>query len=301
MNCQFAITFADGAERSISEAASVEAFRKIDDIERLLSTFNDTSDVAVIRSLKPGEVAVVAPETMAVILESVNVCAATQGAFDPSLAPVMKLLRDNGMNWENISKEDFEDAFARCGMQRLVIDIEHTRISVTEDKLGRPTPVELDFGGIGKGFALDECKKVIKGEQFEITDFMIDAGSSTVLASGTIPQKLGVGGKWKSRSKNKAYIEIKNGALSASGFEAQGQHVINPRKCEAASSWEHAWVIAPNATIADALSTAVLSMSEKEIANAAKELRSDILIARKQSPIFDKLRDPLKWIKGLAA
>jgi thiamine biosynthesis lipoprotein ApbE len=62
------------------------------------------------------------------------VCAATEGAFDPTT-----------------DRRNFAD---------LIIDTENCRVSVKGE-------VALDFGGIGKGFALDECRKILEGEQFK--------------------------------------------------------------------------------------------------------------------------------------
>jgi thiamine biosynthesis lipoprotein len=298
MNTEFSIRFDSKDDPNLVEGAIAAAFAKIDDIERILSRFNDSSDSALIGSLKPGEVATVTPIMMSAILASVEVCAATGGAFDPTIAPVMDILRENKMNWGKISKDDLDDAFARTGMQRLVLDPENMRVSVKEDMFGRPTPLVLDFGGIGKGVALDECKKLLCGECFEVTNFIIDAGSSTVLASGEKEWKIGVGGKWKKRTRLEPSILLSNGAMSGSGFELQGEHIINPINKVAANKWAHAWVYSTkSAAVADALSTAAPCLSKDELKTAAEALSSDILVARHQPEFTDRFRDPLKWIK----
>ena len=299
MNTEFSVRFASREDTDLTEGAIAAAFAKVDDVERILSRFNDSSDVALIGSLKPGEVATVTPIMMSALLRSAEVCAATQGAFDPTLAPVMDILRENKMNWEKIPEDVLEDAFARCGMQRLVLDTENMRVSVTEDRLGRATPLVLDFGGIGKGLALDECKELVSGECYELDDFMIDAGSSTVLACGEKEWKIGVGGDWKDRTGIETQITLSSAAMSGSGFDLQGEHIVNPVDGKAADKWGHAWVRSSVcAAHADALSTAALSMSADSLQSAANELRADILVARKQSKFADRFRDPLKWFKS---
>ena len=149
MNTAFTVTIRSD-DAALASSAAEAAFARIDVIERLLSRFNDTSDVACIAALTPGEVGVVAPETMDALVACARVCAATGGAFDPTVGPVMRRLKKAGMKWEVLSKEVLEDAFARGGMQRLVLDAEHRRVSVKRDRLGRDTPLELDFGGVGK-------------------------------------------------------------------------------------------------------------------------------------------------------
>lgn len=294
MNTAFTVTILS-SDAALAASAAEAAFARIDVIEGLLSRFNDTSDVSLIAALKPGEVGVVASETMDVLTASARVCAATGGAFDPTVGPVMRRLKKAGMAWNKMSEEELEDAFARGGMQRLVLDVEHRRVSVKADRLGRATPLELDFGGIGKGFALDECAKILEGEQFEMTDYLLDAGTSTQLMRGG-PWKIGVGGVWKGRTRLDTVLELRDGAVSGSGFELQGEHVVDVKRKRAARRWAQTWSRAQSAAVSDALSTAALSMDVAELERACKELKARVLIAHDQKKAMDLLRDPLRWI-----
>ena len=294
MNTAFTVTIRSD-DAALASSAAEAAFARIDGIERLLSRFNDTSDVACISALKPGEVGVVAPETMDALLACARACEATGGAFDPTVGPVMRRLKKAGMKWEELSKDVLEDAFARGGMQRLVLDAEHRRVSVKRDRLGRDTPLELDFGGIGKGFALDACAKVLEDEQFEMTDYLLDAGTSTQLVRGG-PWRIGVGGAWKGRTRCETVLELRKGAVSGSGFELQGAHIVDVRRRTAARRWAQTWSRAKSAAVADALSTASLSMDVAEIERACAALGARVMVARDQNKAMDLIRDPLKWI-----
>ena len=214
---------------------------------------------------------------------------------DPTVGPVMRRLKKAGMAWNKMSEEELEDAFARGGMQRFVLDVEHRRVSVKADRLGRATPLELDFGGIGKGFALDECAKILEGEQFEMTDYLLDAGTSTQLMRGG-PWKIGVGGVWKGRTRLDTVLELRDGAVSGSGFELQGEHVVDVKRKRAARRWAQTWSRAQSAAVSDALSAAALSMDVAELERACKELKARVLVAHNQKKAMDLLRDPLRWI-----
>ncbi len=303
MDTQFVVSFGMNSNDMLCASAAAEVFARIDAIETLLSRFNDSSDVAVIRALKPGEIAVIAKETMDVLVACAKVCGATLGAFDPTVAPVMDLIRKAGKSWESLTAEEIEDAFARGGMQRLVLDVENNRVSVKEDALGRATSVELDFGGIGKGFALDECRKILIGEQYGIDSFLLDAGTSTVWAEGTAADgeawRLGVGGVWRERTKLDTTVKLSHGALSGSGFEIQGAHVVDVKKRFAAQCWRQSWVVSrESAAIADALSTASLALDGKGIRVALANLDADVLVAREQNDFLDRFLDPLKWFRA---
>lgn len=296
MDTEFAVAFGPGGDDAFVASAASACFERIDALETLFSRFRDAGEVALVKSLKPGDVASVAPETIALLLAATKVCAATGGAFDPTLGPVMDRLRAAGTVWGGVSAADREDAFARSGMRRLVIDTHNLRLSVTADALGRPTPLELDFGGIGKGFALDECRKILTGEQYGLANFLLDAGTSTVLAAGVAadgkPWSLGIGGAWKARA-GLVPVSLSQGALSGSGFEARGAHVVDVRRHAAAARWAMAWARAESAAIADALSTAALSLDEAGLAAAARELDAGILVARAQAAWMDRFRKPV--------
>ena len=260
MDTEFAVAVND-ADESIAASAAQACFDRIDALELMLSKFNDTSDVAVIKGLSPGEIAVVSRETIDILVICAQVCAATAGAFDPTT-----------------DRRNFAD---------LIIDTENCRISVKGE-------VALDFGGIGKGFALDECRKILEGEQFNLHDWLLDAGTSTVLVSGG-PWPLGVGGPFKGRTHLPVVETLSEGALSGSGKEIQGAHIWDVRRGIKETRWEQSWAIAPSGAVADALTTAALSLSPKELQSAADMLAAHILVARRQPKWMDRFRDPLAW------
>ena len=260
MDTEFAVTV-NGADESIAASAAQACFDRIDALELTLSRFNDTSDVAVIRSLKPGEIAVVSRETIDILVICAQVCAATAGAFDPT-----------------VNMRNFSD---------LVRDTGHCKVSEKGE-------VSLDFGGIGKGFALDECRKILESEQFDLHDWLLDAGTSTVLVSGG-PWPLGVGGPFKGRTRLPVVENMTEGALSGSGTEIQGAHIWDVRRGVKETRWEQSWAVAPSGAVADALTTAALSLTPAELRMAADVLNSRILVARRQSKWMDRFRDPLVW------
>ena len=148
MDTAFTVSFGPNEAEALCASAAVACFARIDEIERLLTKFSDTSDVAVVRGIPSGGVAVVSHEMMDVLVASVKVCAATGGAFDPT-----------------VEARSFGE---------LILDVENFRVGV------KNAPVELDFGGIAKGYALDECAKILRSEQYELSDWLLDGGTSTL-------------------------------------------------------------------------------------------------------------------------
>lgn len=260
MDTAFAVSlsFPEGDE-ALADSAAQAVFDRIDALETLLTRFSDTSDTAVIRALAPGETAVVSPDTMAVLVAAAEACAATFGAFDPT-APV----------------RNFSD---------LSLDPGHMRV-------GARARVSLDFGGIGKGYALDAAAEILESGAFGVFDrWLLDAGTSTVRVKGT--WTLGVGGPWKKRSRRPTAVTVTDGALSGSGFEVRGEHVYDVRRGGAARLWGGAWARARTATQADAFSTASLSLSTAELRAVSADSGVGFLVARRQPVWLDRLRDPL--------
>lgn len=287
-----------GEEERFAQSAAAGVFALIDRLELACSRFLDVSEVSMIARLRPGEVYRVDKEIMDLLLASSEVCAATGGAFDVTVGPLMDALRRVDHRWAALTRDERESAAAACGMNRLVLDPDNFRISVRPDRLGRPTPLRLDFGGIGKGFALDLACDMLTDE-WEFKNFLLHGGTSTVAARGSMGDgrpgwPVGVGGAWRERAGLDA-VRLSAGAVSGSGFEEQGMHVVDARRGAAAARHAAAWSRAPNAAWADALSTAFLGMAWKEIQAACAALPGcGALVARDQAAWMDRVRSPVR-------
>ena len=285
-------------DHQLAQSAAYKVFQKVDRLEEMFSRFLDASEVSQIRQLKPGQTLRVSLEMIDILLVACEVCAATQGAFDVTIGTIMNVLREVKHRWAALTPEERESALAACGMNRLIIDRENFLIAVKPDRLGNDTPLELDFGAIGKGYALDvACDMLINEWDFE--NFLIHGGTSTVVARGSMGDGLdgwpvGVCGDWKKRAGFDA-IRLKDMAISGSGFEEQGTHIVDVRKGVAAVRHGAAWASAPTAAMSDGLSTSFLGMTWREIKTACEALEGcGALVARAQPEWMDKLRTPVR-------
>ena len=285
-------------DESIAHSAAWRVFQQIDKLEQLLSRFMDGSDVNVLSHLKPGETYRVAPETMELLLTATQVCAATRGAFDVTVGAVMDLLREVKHRWQALTAEELTQALKTCGMNRLIIDRENYLVAVSADRSGGELPVKLDFGAIAKGYALDAAAQMLR-EDWDFNDFLVHAGTSTVIAYGSMDAieegwPVSVGGDWQRRAGLDA-VRLSGGALSGSGFEVKGAHVVDARRGVAATQYPATWAYAPRASLADALSTAALGMNWHEIETACAEIaESGVMVVRNQAEWLDKLRRPIR-------
>jgi thiamine biosynthesis lipoprotein ApbE len=122
--------------------------------------------------------------------------------------------------------------------------------------------LDLDLGAIGKGYALEKAAQIFS--EWEISDFLVNAGQSTVYARGKRLWPVAVGRGFDFIKSGK--ISLRNRALSGSGHEVKGEHIFDPRTKEKKSRQLQVWVLHPSPTMADGLSTAFMVMSLDEIA-----------------------------------
>lgn len=147
--------------------------------------------------------------------------------------------------------------------------------------------LDLDLGAIGKGYALEKAAQIFA--DWEISDFLVNAGQSTVYARGEKPWPVAVGGGFDFFKGGK--INLLNRALSGSGHEVKGEHIFDPRQKEKKSRQLQAWVWHPSPTLADGLTTAFMVMSLEEIEKyigSHPELWALVLTRDKKSYLFNK-------------
>jgi thiamine biosynthesis lipoprotein len=218
-----------GQQQEYARQASGAVFSEIDRIDGLLNKYDAGSDVGQINLLEAGGSVRIGIETIECLEHAAWAYQVSGGLFDPTLG--------SGYRWLNVDKAGF---------------------SVGWDAAGKG---ELDLGGIGKGYAIDKAAEVLA--DWDVTEALINGGNSTVLALGR-EWELGVGGPWGEKA-GQSKVTLKNQALSGSGTEVKGEHIVNPLTGAPAERHLAAWAIHSSAARSDALSTAFMMMTPAEI------------------------------------
>jgi FAD:protein FMN transferase len=247
MNTTFTVRLR-GVVADTAQSAIRESFELVDRLESRLSRFMEGSDISRINHLSAGETLYLSEDSHQCLLLALEANVRTAGLFDITL----------GKRIEHRKSGDEGTPPAVTGS--LIIHPDVPAVTCVEP--GR----ELDLGGIGKGFALDQIKQLLA--DWEINDALLAAGASSLLAFGPTSWPVDLaGGRVCHR------IDLSNQALSASGTGIQGSHIIHPAGPEAEPmiACTRIWVLAPTAALAEIWSTALMLLEPDEIPHIIAE------------------------------
>ncbi len=239
-------------------AAGEEALREIKSLDRRLSFYAASSELSAVNRRAANEAVVPAPDLFSLLELSLELTKSTGGAFDPTVGPLMKTWGFYRGKGSLPSREAITTARKITGAHHVHLD--ESSHSVRFDAPG----VEIDLGGIAKGYALDEAAAVLKTHGVE--NSVLHGGTSTVIAIGRsyndLPWRVGISDQVLILGTVELTdLTLSVSAVSGKAFSSQGTvygHVIDPRTGWPTSGTSVAAVVSSSAAVSDALSTAAL-------------------------------------------
>lgn len=256
MACRFEITVPAGTSAGV--AACVLALDEVDRLESTLSVFREDSDVSRLNRTAHAGAVTVSPAVAALLALCATLYRETGGAFDPTAGPLTRCWGFFRRAGAVPTADRLEAARQAVGFAHVQLDL-HTR-SVSFIRAG----VELNFGSIGKGYALDEAAGVLRRNG--VPAALLSGGSSSVLAFGGPSRRAWPVGLRDPRARDRrwAIVHLRDAALATSGtgeqfFESHGRrygHILDPRTGQPAEGRLATTVVTSCAAEADALATA---------------------------------------------
>ena len=274
-----------GGASGVDPVALAEgALERIDEVDRAASLYRPESDLCRVNAAAASGRSPVGPLLAELLAESMRLARLTRGAFDPTIKPLMDEL---GFYREIGSRPDssgMKGALARVGWRKIALDRRKGEI-----RFRRPG-MALDFGGIGKGYALDRGGEFLKMHgvvraQIELGRSYLFIGKDPEEGSGRFSLGVavpGVGGT----EEILALIFAPEGAVATSSPLTQTRrsgsrivgHIVDPHSGPLTTAIRSVTVWARRGAEADALATALVVAGPGGIERLRRKLPFEALV-----------------------
>jgi thiamine biosynthesis lipoprotein len=250
--------------RTRSEAVE-EAFAAVAEVDRLMSNYREDSELSLVNRDAAERPVRVSDPLLAVLVAAQDVSLRSHGVFDVTVGPLVRLWGFHDKKPHVPSEEELQAVRPLVGSANLVIDREARTVRFARKG------VELDLGGIAKGFAVEIAAGVLRKHSLA---GVIDAGGNQYLV-GRPPGKesWGVGVKNPDApGELLGVLRLAEGSVSTSAqdanfLEAGGKrygHILDPRSLRPSEAALSATIVSRDGTLADALSKVAFILGPEE-------------------------------------
>jgi thiamine biosynthesis lipoprotein len=245
------------ASRAEADRAIAAAMEEILRLDAVLSHYKPDSDLSRLNREGGRDWVSVDPSLYDVIERSVVFSRRSNGAFDVTIAPLLQA-------WKRAARDGRHPSATQIAEARRCVGYDKIELSPPERIRFRVDCAAIDLGGIGKGYAVDRALDILRSAG--IAHAMINAGSSSIAAIGAPPGGTGWRVVLGASERGPTSVMLRGNSVStslqdrdtpAADGDSSGD-IIDPRRGEPAQRGLTVSVIAPSATVADALSTTLL-------------------------------------------
>jgi len=219
-------------DRYALQAAVDASFDEVRRLDHLLSNYKPASELSKINQQAADHPVRVSEEVFNLLAACLEYSRLSEGAFDITVGDLMKVWGFYKGSGHLPKAGEVQEALKTVGWRKVRLDPERRTVFFTQKG------VELDPGGIGKGYAVDRMVAILKEKG--IQSALITAGGSSIYALGAPPAEQGWTIDIKNpfdESKSEAEVVLKDQSMSTSGsyekfFTADGKiysHIMDPR------------------------------------------------------------------------
>jgi FAD:protein FMN transferase len=238
-----------GPDRPDLESAAAAAFAEAHRLDRLLSNYLAGSEWSAMNREAAGRPVPVTPELFALLSDCLEYSRISDGAFDITVGPLVKVWGFYKGEGGLPRPKEVKDALNRVGYRHVQLDPGPRTVRFARSGM------DLDPGGIGKGYAVDRMVEVLKQAGVRIA--LVSASGSSIYGLGAPP---GEPQGWpitirtpRDPSAVATQVVLQNMSLSTSGsyenfFWAEGRtysHIVDPRTGYPARGTSAVSVLAP--------------------------------------------------------
>lgn len=237
-----------GRDQNVLIAATEQAFEEVRRLDRMLSNYRPESELSQVNRLASERPVAVSPEMFRLLAACVEYGRLSQGTFDITVGPLMRIWGFYKGSGRLPHRAEIRGVLGRVGYRSILLDPRAQTVRFARQG------VELDPGGVGKGYAVDRIVAILK--EHGLSSALVTAGGSSIYALGAPPDEQG----WKVKIRNPKNpgetideVTLRDLSMSTSGnyekfFRAEGRlysHIMDPRTGFPAQGMLSVSVIAP--------------------------------------------------------
>jgi len=246
-------------DQDIAAKAAAAAVEEITRLDAMLTDYDPDSELMQLSRSPAGQPVAVSRDLFAVLFEAVRIARLSGGALDPTMGTVVRQWRRARRTAALPEEERLKEARSRTGWQQLQFNTANRTVTL----LG--TNIQLDLGGIAKGYAADRALKVLA--EHGIRSALVAASGDIAVGDpppGETGWRISIGTPFQKQGVDRALL-LAHAAVSTSGDSEQSvviegtrySHIVDPRTGLGLTNHLQVTVIAPHATQTDAFATAV--------------------------------------------
>lgn len=257
------VSLQDGGSEAVLEAV----FSRLRQIESRMSANREGTEIAAVNEAAGRSPVRVSPDTFFVIRKALDYARLSNGAFDPTIGPLVKLW-NIGLEGQRVpSDREIREALPLVDWRTVVLDERASTVFLPR------AGMRLDLGAIAKGYAADETARIL-GER-RVRAAVVDLGGNVLVfgkkADGTL-WRVGVQTPFDDRGSYLGIVSMGAGTVVTSGvyerfFEQDGKryhHILDTRTGRPVESEiVSVTVIAPSSIDADGLSTTLFALGRE--------------------------------------
>ncbi|MCL0076588.1 FAD:protein FMN transferase [Dehalococcoidia bacterium] len=260
-------------DTQMAKAAVGDAFDEISRIENLMSATDHSSEIYILNQ-SGGAWVDLSPETIHVLERSLYFASISDGAFDPTVKPLVDLWMEKVRAWGRLpTTDELGEALALVDWGNLMVDEDKGRVRFLKEGMA------ITLGGIAKGYAVDRASEVLQESGIERA--LVDIGGD-IRGFGPESWRIAIQHP-RDEYEWLEVIDLKNAAVATSGDyrrffllgERRVHHILDPKTGQPADAVMSVTVIAGNCLDADALTTLVFVLGPEK----GKELLNSLEVA----------------------
>ena len=264
-----------------------QSFKLVDSFNTIFSDYLNSSELMQLNSSGGSYSSVkVSPALLDILLQSKIAYEKSEGAFDITVGPIVKLWRTARKTNQFPSTKNIDDARNLTGFNKVIIDTANKEVTLPEMGMG------LDLGGIAKGWISQKVIDFLSSQK--ITMALADAGGDIAMSAAPPNSKgwsVGVNVPESKEELLEQSLLIQNKSVATSGdayqfIEHDGKkysHITDPKTGYGVTFQRNVTVIANDGATADWLATACSILQIKKAKKLAVKMKAEVLIAENKN------------------